>query len=199
MEGDTCQLVGRTANPDGSFRRKEHRVPIRAKGQALWTGHACHDLAVLPIPDGMSVEALPFQSLASEGSLRKVHSGDAVRLAVFPERTEANGAGFPVLRSGSIASYPVIPFERHPVMLVDATAWPGDSGGPVMHAGLRTPEGAPLVIGVVLGMKNITDTTKESRFVERKTHYPLGLSEVLHAAFARDLVLKASRDNQPSP
>ena len=38
----------------------------------------------------------------------------------------------------------------------------------------------------------ITDTDKESRFVERRTNYPLGVSEILHAIFARDLILKAA-------
>jgi hypothetical protein len=37
-------------------------------------------------------------------------------------------------------------------------------------------------------MRNITDTVKESRFVERKTNYPLGISEVLHAVLARELI-----------
>jgi hypothetical protein len=80
------------------------------------------------------------------------------------------------------------PIKPHPFFLVDTTAWSGDSGGPVMHASLRSPGGSPLVIGIVAGMRNITDTVKESRFVERKTHYPLGISEVLHVAFARELI-----------
>lgn len=188
MTGDTCQVISRVARGDGTFERREIRVPIREGGRMLWRRHAEHDLAVLPLPDGVKLEALPLESLATEESLAGVHSGDGVRLAVFPEGSEANGAGFPVLRAGSIASFPILPLRPHPVFLVDTTAWTGDSGGPVMHTTLRSPGGAPLVIGIVAGMRNITDTVRESRFVERSTHHPLGISEVLHAALVRDLV-----------
>ena len=57
-----------------------------------------------------------------------------------------------------------------------------------MHATRRAPGDGPLVIGVVQGKRRITDTVKESRFVERITHYPLGISEVLPATLARELL-----------
>jgi hypothetical protein len=94
----------------------------------------------------------------------------------------------PILRGGVLASHPLLPVKPHPAYLVDTSAWAGDSGGPVSHESLRSPGGGPLVIGIVRGMRNITDTVKESRFVERKTHYPLGVSEVLHAVLARELI-----------
>ena len=44
------------------------------------------------------------------------------------------------------------------------------------------------MIGVVRGQRNVTDTKRESRFVESRTHYPLGLSETVQAAFVWDLI-----------
>jgi hypothetical protein len=188
MKGDSCALVSRFAREDRMYQRQEIQIPIRKDGKSLWKKHATEDLAVLPLPDSVDIEALPLDSLATETSLADVHSGDAVRLAVFPERLEANPAGFPILRIGSLASYPIVPVKLHPVFLVDATAWTGDSGGPVMHATLRSPSGGPLVLGIVRGMRAVFDTTKESRFVERRTTYPLGISEVLHVALAHKLI-----------
>jgi len=190
MSGDHCVLVSRIRHNDDTFVRQEITIPIRDAGRPVWKKHGKHDLGVLPLPAAIEIETVPFDSLVTDEQLAKVHTGDAVRLAVFPERSEANRAGFPVLRGGFVASYPVVPAALHPAFLVDTTAWTGDSGGPVMHANLPSPSGGPLVIGVVRGMRNITDTVKESRFVERRTHYPLGISEVLHARFVRDVILE---------
>jgi hypothetical protein len=121
-KGDSCALVSRSRREDGTFQRREIQVAVRDAGKPLWIKHSVHDLAVLPLPSDLDVEALPFDSLATEEQLVEVRVGDAVRLAVFPERAEANNAGFAILRSGSIASYPVIPVKHHPMFL-------GDGGG----------------------------------------------------------------------
>jgi hypothetical protein len=188
MKGDSCTLVSRKRRDDGTFERREIRIPIRAEGNPLWRKHADHDLAALPLPKSIDVNAIPLDCLATEPTLASVNVGDAVWLAVFPERSEANNAGFPILRSGTLASYPITPVKPHPILLVDTTSWTGDSGGPVAHKSLRTLNGDPVVVGIVRGMRNITETLRESRFVERKLNYPLGITEVLQASFARDLL-----------
>ncbi|MBV8594005.1 MAG: serine protease, partial [Caulobacteraceae bacterium] len=43
----------------------------------------------------------------------------------------ANPAGFPILRSGRVASYPVAPAKIFPTFLLDFAVFPGNSGGPV--------------------------------------------------------------------
>jgi hypothetical protein len=188
MKGDFCVLVARTARDDGMYARNELRIPIRDGGRDLWLKHAQHDLAALPVPKDIEVVSVPSDCLIRPNLVSRVHSGDAVRLGVFPEQAEANDAGFPMLRAGSIASFPLVPVQPHPLFLVDTTTWTGDSGGPVMHQTLSAPDGGPLIIGIVRGMRSVTDTTRESRFVERRTHYPLGLSEVLQAALIWDFV-----------
>ena len=198
MAGDTCVLVSRAPLEGGAFQRLEVRVAIRANGQRTWLKHPGHDLAALPLPDSPNIEALPFDCLPTPEQLADFHAGDAVGLAVFPERAEANSIGFAMLRGGSIASYPLVPATAHPMFLVDTVSWPGDSGGPVMHDSLRAPNGGPLLIGVVRGMRNVTDTVKESRFVERRTHYPLGIAEVLHAALVREMIPDTAAA-QPAP
>ncbi len=188
MSGDSCALVSRTANENGLYSRKELRIPIREGARNLWLKHARHDLAVLPIPKDIDLVAVPANCLTKPAEMSNVHSGDAVLLGVFPERAEANDAGFPILRGGNIASFPLVPVQPHSLFLVDTSTWTGDSGGPVMHQSLRSPEDGPLIIGIVRGMRSVTDTTRESRFVERRMHYPLGISEVLQAALVWDFV-----------
>ncbi len=188
MKGDTCNLVSRTLRDDGLYLRHEIEVPVRQNGEPLWKKHTDQDLAALLLPESVLVESLPLDSLATEERMKEVGVGDAVRLSVFPERSEANPAGLPILRGGVLASHPLVPVKPHPAFLVDTNAWTGDSGGAVIHGSLRSASGGPLVIGLVRGMRSIVDTAKESRFVERKTQYPLGISEVLQAALVRDLI-----------
>jgi hypothetical protein len=47
----------------------------------------------------------------------------------------ANQAGFPILRSGRVASYPVAPAKIFPTFLLDFAVFPGNSGGPVFMRG----------------------------------------------------------------
>ena len=188
MQGDSCLLVSRRLRDDQMYQRDELPIPIRDRGRPRWLNHPQRDLAALPLPGGLKVNSLPLDSLATPETVQQIRVGDSVRLAVFPERTEANRAGFAVLRSGSIASFPLVPIDQHFTFLVDTTAWGGDSGGPVIHATKRSPSGGPLVVGVIRGMRQLTDTTRESRFVERRTVYPLGLSEVVQAALIWEMI-----------
>ena len=49
----------------------------------------------------------------------------------FPRGLAANAAGFPILRSGRVASYPIAPAKIFPTFLLDFSVFPGNSGGPV--------------------------------------------------------------------
>ncbi len=188
MTGDSCNLVSRSLRDDGLYHREEIRIAIRQNGEPLWKKHAEQDLVVIRLAESVAVESLPLDSLATEELMRQVHVGDSVRLGVFPERSEANPAGLPILRGGVLASHPLVPVKPHAAFLVDTSTWTGDSGGAVIHEALRSPSGGPLVIGIVRGMRSVVDAAKESRFVERRTQYPLGISEVLQAALVHDLI-----------
>ena len=188
MKGDACRMVSRELEDKGTYRRREIEIPIRKEGKDLWKKHPAHDLVMLPIPDSVEIRALPFDCLATEEAFAGIRVGDDVRLAVFPEQVESNGAGLPVLRGGSIASFPLVPVALHSTILIDAITWSGDSGGPVIDASRRSPSGGPLVIGVVIRKREISETIRESRYVEKKITYPLNLSEVVNAALVREIL-----------
>lgn len=188
MTGNTCILVARSKKENGEYLRREIPLPIRADGKDLWRKDQQHDVAVLRLPAGLGVISIPSECLATEEALAKVFTGDIVKSATFPERTEANGAGFPLMRMGAIASHPIRPTDIHPTFLVDANTWKGDSGSAVMHSTLRYRNDWPMILGITRGMQNITDTVKESRFVEKRSDYPLGIAVVVHAKFAAKLI-----------
>ena len=184
MRGDNLILVARRKKDDGSFRREDVSIPIRRDGKDLWTKHAKHDVAILPLPAEIDEPGLPFEVLAEDSGMQV---GDEIRAITYPERFEANGAGFPALRGGFIASYPLSPHKIHPTFLIDMTSWSGDSGGPAILA--NSDQETPILIGIVVGKHQITDTKSESRYVEKKTHYPLNISFAVHASFARQMIL----------
>ena len=65
------------------------------------------------------------------GSAALVNSGGALMALGFPRGLSANSAGFPILRSGRVASYPLAPAKVFPTFLLDFSVFPGNSGGPV--------------------------------------------------------------------
>ncbi len=189
MSDSHCMLVSRHLNKHGSYERQEHKIAIRRGEQEIWKRHPREDLALLPINEDLHLNALPVACLATDKQFAEIHVGDAVRLSVFPERNEANASGFPLLRGGSIASFPVLPTKGSPIFRVDTNTWTGDSGGAVMaHSSPKSSADQPFIIGIVRSMINVSDTVNESRFVQRRTDYPLGISEVIASVAVHELL-----------
>lgn len=136
MPGGTARIGYRLQNPDGSWSYAPQPVPIRdAAGHELWTRHPSRDVAALTItaPPEFAKAAIPADYLASDDTFTryKVEAGDEMMALGFPRGLSANQAGFPILRSGRVASYPVAPAKIFPTFLLDFSVFPGNSGGPV--------------------------------------------------------------------
>lgn len=183
------RLILRRQQDDGSWARIEVPLVIRKEGQPLWTRHPDHDIAALPytLPEGTAMRTFALADLAEEtGPLADlVTVGQETWVPCFPATTEANPAGWPVLRRGSIASYPLRPTSAYPRLTMDISAFGGDSGAPV----LIRREGGVAIVGLVLGMHRQTDRVV-SPFEERVTHTPLGLSIVAQSPFIREVLVK---------
>jgi hypothetical protein len=61
----------------------------------------------------------------------ELHPGDDVFAVGYPYGIEANDFGFPILRTGHIASFPLAPAKDVKALLVDFAVFGGNSGGPV--------------------------------------------------------------------
>lgn len=166
---------------------------MRRDGKALWVRHATEDVAVLRLsePPPVPVAALPLSAIADEAGLTTagLHICSPLFVLTYPQRFEANDAGFAVARQGIIASHPFLPIQAHHTYLADFTTFGGDSGGPVCIGGTQ---GHPLLIGIVLAQfRHDEQVTME--YEERSIHHPHGLGSVLHAQFARDTIERAAK------
>jgi hypothetical protein len=108
---------------------------------------------------------------------------------------EGNDAGFPILRTGTIASYPILPVKNNPTFLLGFEVFGGNSGGPVYLAchdrfyggGTHGGEIIHGIMGIV-----VTDVTAEEHTEQlretRTIKTSLGLSQVVQGEFIKELV-----------
>jgi S1-C subfamily serine protease len=140
MPGGEARIGYRTENPDGSWSYSPQTLQIRDKaGGELWTHHPSRDVAAISItaPPEFAKAAIPINWLADDDTFTKdeVGAGDEMMALGFPRGLAANQAGFPILRAGRIASYPIAPAKIFPTFLLDFSVFPGNSGGPVFMSG----------------------------------------------------------------
>jgi hypothetical protein len=187
MVEEECELVLRTGNLEQGFQRLVVTIHIRDGDTPLWTRHPELDVATMQIvlPVEAAVMPIPIDRLVSETLLidRTVRVGQEAWISCFPAKLEANEAGWPVLRKGSIATYPLFPVKTAKTILIDYKVFGGDSGAPIaiIH------DGKLLVLGVASSMQRQTDRTTMP-FEERTMHTPLGLSIVVQAAYLRETI-----------
>jgi len=136
MPGGDARIGYRIENPDGSWSYSPEKLKIRdAKGDPLWTHHPSRDVAAIVIkaPPEFAKAAIPVNYLAADETFvdHKVAAGDEMMALGFPRGLSANQAGFPILRAGRVASYPIAPAKIFPTFLLDFAVFPGNSGGPV--------------------------------------------------------------------
>lgn len=187
MKGPECTLVLRAQAEGGAFARREVTLRIREGEKPLWVRHPDVDAAALfvTLPEGVDLKPFDYGQLAdarpaAEG---KIRVGLEVFVPCFPARLEANPAGWPVLRRGSIATHPLVPLAAAKTILVDYSEFGGDSGAPVV-----IQNGAePLVVGLVIAMQRQTDKSS-TPFEERTVHTPLGLAVVVQSPLVRGTV-----------
>jgi V8-like Glu-specific endopeptidase len=136
MPGANARIGYRIENADGSWSYTPQPLRIRDDaGHELWTHHPSRDVAAIAItaPPPFAQAAIPEAYLAADDTFSKyqVGAGDEMMALGFPRGLAANQAGFPILRSGRVASYPVAPAKIFPTFLLDFSVFPGNSGGPV--------------------------------------------------------------------
>lgn len=136
MEDADARIGWRMALEGATWRFDPQPLTIRdSAGRPLWTQHPDRDVAVMEIraPEAFARAAIPVEWLADENTFAtwQVGPGDELLSLGFPRGLSANRAGFPILRVGRIASYPLSPVSAFPTFLLDFTVFPGNSGGPV--------------------------------------------------------------------
>ena len=186
MPDPDARIGWRTALGDGTWRFDPEPLTIRnGEGEPLWTQHPDHDVAVMEVqaPEAFARAAIPLGWLADENAFGawQVGPGDELLSLGFPRGLSANRAGFPILRVGRIASYPLAPVTAFPTFLLDFTVFPGNSGGPVFwtpsarkRPGTTEPENA-FIAGLLSQEVRVNDEQLE-------------IGVVTHAVYVREAI-----------
>ena len=207
MEGETATVHMRSRQPDGSFKKLLHPMKIRSGNIPLWRRHNDKSVDVAAIrflcPKEGYVEIVSADLLARDFDLKNVNicPGDDLLSLGYPMGVSANEAGFPILRSGKVASYPILPTSVTKTMMYDFNVYPGNSGGPVFNirespriaGGLKLGGRVHLIVGLVSQEAKVIEERmkgKDSTLIERT---PLQLATVVHATFIRETVDLLSR------
>jgi len=198
MKGETGAIFARRKTGPMKWEGFIYTFRIREGERQLWSKHPTADVAViyLPLPDGTLDDLASTQLLADDEMLSKfeVHPGDEANCLGYPLGNMSDQSGFPILRSGKIASYPLWPTRDTRVFSLDVRVFPGNSGGPVyLSQSNRIYGGAVHVgkVGMVLGV--VTTWTLAQKLVpelfsQRLETYPLDLAQVVHASLVREAI-----------
>jgi trypsin-like peptidase len=113
--------------------------------------HPLHDVAMieLNIPPDLADEAT-LPSFLNEGDIGRAadipHTGDDVSVLGFPHVLPGTLGAFPVLRAGRVASRVQGPGADSERLLINTSAFAGDSGAPVIAGGRF---GQPKLVGIL--------------------------------------------------
>jgi len=174
----------------GDWQYAPQKVAIRLGAKPVWVQNADHDIAVMVVKASPEIAkaAIPLAWLGTGETFEEhnVGPGDEMMALGFPKGLSANGAGFPILRSGKVASYPLGPSKAFPTFLLDFSVYPGNSGGPVFAKEMGAD-----------GKPNVFITGILTHQVEA-VGQPLEIGVVTQAGFIRDTVALLDNPNGPT-
>jgi hypothetical protein len=185
MKGAEATIHWRRQDDSECWQYEPKPLTIRDANLApKWHKHPNRDIAVMLItpPDQPRAHAIDFDLLADERLFQEydVRPGDEILALGYPRGLSANGLGFPILRSGRVASYPLWPTKDFPTFYMDFAVFAGNSGGPVYMAdrsrkaaGSKDFHEAQFVVGMLIQQVTLTDERLE-----------IGI--VMHATFVRE-------------
>jgi hypothetical protein len=207
IQGDTAIVYFRHELAPGVWVPLPTPIPIRAGGHPLWTTNPNADVAAMYIrvpraatlPDSL----LPTNLLAGDDQLATydIHPGDQLFCLGYPFGRMSSSGGFPILRSGTIASFPLLPTSQTKTFLFDFPVFKGNSGGPVYIAQSDRVYGGAAHLGeslhFIVGLVSQELTYNEQlagQYSAELHEYQLGLAVVVQAS-----LIKQTIEMLPSP
>ena len=200
IKGEVAILYLRRQLEDEKWQIMPTPIKIREGTKQLWVEHSQADIAAMYIgvPEQAKVSVIPLNMLADDDLLAKyrIHPGDLLDCLGYPLGVQSSEGGFPVLRSGKIASYPLLPTKNTKTFLLDFRVFPGNSGGPVYisFTGERIYDGAiqmgtafNFIMGLVSEEIRVTEKLKQL-YSFREEQTPLGLAKIIHASLIRETI-----------
>jgi len=200
ISGETAVIYLRKKRNDNIFEKFPFPIKIRNRNNPLWTKNKNgKDIAVmnvnLPIENNNADLRIVSTDLFADDKYYsdfEIHPGDEMYCLGFPMGAEANQAGFPVLRSGRIASFPLTPMVTYPTFLLDFKVYKGNSGGPVYFADTNRIVNGKIstvrfIAGLVSQEYNVTEKI-QSQYEKTEKTYPLSLAVIIHASYIKDTI-----------
>lgn len=200
IKGDTAIIHLRKQKQDNTFEKILFPIKISNGNTPLWTKNKNGlDIAVMNVKlplinTNVDLRFISTDLLADDKyySDFQIHPGDEMYCLGFPMGAEANQAGFPVLRSGRMASFPLTPMVTYPTFLLDFKVYKGNSGGPVYFADTnRIVRGnistVRFIAGLVSQEFNVTEKI-QSQYEKTEKTYPLSLAVIIHASHIKDTI-----------
>lgn len=188
IAGDTAKIFFRWRVDDGSYRQRDFEFAIREGGKALYVKHKDVDVAVMYMKmptEFQKVEMLPVDLIGTDEWLKRfeVHPGDELICLGYP-LFAAGQHGYPILRSGKIASYPLVPAKDQKNWLFDFRIFPGNSGGPVYFVDRNRVYGGATHLGETIQFLAglVTQQVNSTVFKDKD----LSLGVVIPAEFIRE-------------
>jgi hypothetical protein len=131
--GEEAVLQLRRKDAGGTITAFGYPIQIRTASSNLYTTHPEGDVAAMyvSLPHDVDIRPLTIEALVDDDTLERlqVHPGDELFCLGFPLDVDLNG--FPILRTGTLASYPITPSKTVKKYYYDFHVFPGNSGGPV--------------------------------------------------------------------
>jgi hypothetical protein len=200
IQGDFATIYLTQKQADGTFAKFPFTLQIRNKGANLWTKHPTADIATMlfPLPESFrnSIDGLAGTELLARDidiQSQDIQPGEELSCLGFPFGLESNSAGFPILRSGKIASFPVYPSKIAPQILLDIRIFGGNSGGPVFFDYVNRrrfgSKAQPVDLRGIIGVlrQDISrDETFEGYFETSTRRDPIGIAGVIPAQFVME-------------
>lgn len=189
IKEDSAMLSVRKKLADGSWVRVDSKFLIRRIGKPLWTRHPDADIAAMYVP--LPVDVHPTLDVSFLGTDKMfedadIHPGEELHCLGFPLGVESNDTGFPVLRSGKVASYPLLPSRKTRTILFDFQVFPGNSGGPVFIMKRLRAGGGNLSFG---NWQFIVGLVSKQRLLLTRTQDPFKITEEKHSFGLGEIVL----------
>ena len=167
ISGDFAFVKLRRKNNDGAYSPFLYQLRIRKSGQPLYVRHPTADVAAMyaNLPDDVPMTGLTSDALVTDERLEsiEIHPGDNAFVLGFPLAVSAPG-GFPVLRVGHIASYPLTPMRLVKQWEFDLKLFGGNSGGPVYFSYVNRLFKKHVHLGLVQGILGLVIQEQHSIF-----------------------------------
>jgi hypothetical protein len=194
MQGEFAKIVLRRQDANATWRQYPVEIRIRDGARPLWTRSPEADVAVayVALPPGVLDSVVPVSLLADDETLKKygITAGAELRCLGYPYGIWSSEAGFPILRVGAVASYPLLPTAETKSFLFDFRVFGGNSDGPVYFV-------QPPVVGAVTlnsGVQFIVGLVTDQEFEKPGQTNPLSVARVVDAS-----LIKQTIDMLPPP